>query len=116
MSHITRDQATRRIRTGLAFLRAQPHLTGVPRTDSMSGCDPRDSAATAGDSDAPASGASSETGFEEKRTDELSGPARDVVVVDDDVELREALVSRLKEEGYSVASAADGREALDLIA
>ncbi|HEX9269684.1 MAG TPA: response regulator [Candidatus Limnocylindria bacterium] len=42
------------------------------------------------------------------------GPRR-VLVVDDDEGIRELIVSALSEEGYDVASAADGSEALTLL-
>lgn len=38
---------------------------------------------------------------------------REVMIVEDDEDLREALVPVLQYEGYSVASAANGREAID---
>jgi len=38
-----------------------------------------------------------------------------VLVVDDDPDLRELLAEALREEGYTVASASNGREALDLL-
>ncbi len=42
-------------------------------------------------------------------------PARppDILLVDDDSDVREALVGALEDEGYSVAEAADGSSALD---
>jgi CheY-like chemotaxis protein len=40
---------------------------------------------------------------------------RDVLVVDDDPDIRSALVSALKEEGYQAMSASNGREALELL-
>lgn len=39
-------------------------------------------------------------------------PAR-ILIVEDDADLREALSDVLRDEGYAVTSAADGREALD---
>lgn len=39
-------------------------------------------------------------------------PAEPVLVVDDDADLRETMVMLLEDEGYQVASAANGREAL----
>ena len=39
--------------------------------------------------------------------------SRSILIVEDDSDLREALSDVLRDEGYSVASAADGREALD---
>lgn len=36
-----------------------------------------------------------------------------ILIVEDDLDLREALSEVLRDEGYSVAMAADGREALD---
>ena len=39
-----------------------------------------------------------------------------ILVVDDDADIREALCSILEDENYRVASAADGREALDVAA
>ena len=42
-------------------------------------------------------------------------PARKVLVVDDDVDLREALCDFLEEAGYPAASCANGREALDYL-
>ena len=42
------------------------------------------------------------------------GPeARSILIVEDDLDLREALSEVLRDEGYAVAMAADGREALD---
>jgi CheY-like chemotaxis protein len=38
---------------------------------------------------------------------------RSILIVEDDSDLREALSEVLRDEGYSVAMAADGREALD---
>jgi CheY-like chemotaxis protein len=38
---------------------------------------------------------------------------RSILIVEDDTDLREALSEVLRDEGYSVAMAADGREALD---
>ena len=38
---------------------------------------------------------------------------RSILIVEDDSDLREALSEVLRDEGYSVESAADGREALD---
>jgi CheY-like chemotaxis protein len=38
---------------------------------------------------------------------------RSILIVEDDMDLREALSEVLRDEGYSVAMAADGREALD---
>lgn len=43
-----------------------------------------------------------------------SGPeGRSILIVEDDLDLREALSEVLRDEGYTVAMAADGREALD---
>lgn len=42
------------------------------------------------------------------------GPAR-ILVVEDDRDIRESLIEVLEDEGYVVASAGDGREALDLL-
>ena len=39
--------------------------------------------------------------------------SRSILIVEDDQDLREALSEVLRDEGYSVAGAADGREALD---
>jgi CheY-like chemotaxis protein len=39
--------------------------------------------------------------------------ARSILIVEDDSDLREALSAVLRDEGYTVAMAADGREALD---
>jgi len=47
-----------------------------------------------------------------KRWPGLVGEAKRVLVVDDDRELREALVELLEGEGYHVSSAGDGRQAL----
>ena len=42
------------------------------------------------------------------------GPeGRSILIVEDDLDLREALSEVLRDEGYTVAMAADGREALD---
>ena len=38
---------------------------------------------------------------------------RSILIVEDDADLREALSEVLRDEGYAVAMAADGREALD---
>jgi CheY-like chemotaxis protein len=48
-------------------------------------------------------------------TKKPDSPARPdvVLVVDDDYDIREALSDVLVSEGYSVVTAADGREALD---
>ena len=40
---------------------------------------------------------------------------RSILIVEDDLDLREALSEVLRDEGYTVAMAADGREALDLL-
>ena len=40
---------------------------------------------------------------------------RSILIVEDDPDLREALSEVLRDEGYSVAMAADGREALDCL-
>ena len=43
-----------------------------------------------------------------------SGPeGRSILIVEDDADLRQALSEVLRDEGYAVAVAADGREALD---
>jgi CheY-like chemotaxis protein len=42
--------------------------------------------------------------------------AADILVVDDDEDIREALVDVLRDEGYSVAAASSGREGLDKLA
>ena len=39
--------------------------------------------------------------------------SRSILIVEDDSDLREALSAVLRDEGYTVAMAADGREALD---
>ncbi|HEY6147383.1 MAG TPA: response regulator [Thermoanaerobaculia bacterium] len=44
-----------------------------------------------------------------------AAPARRVLIVEDDEALRDALCEALRDEGFSVASAADGIEALDLL-
>ena len=41
--------------------------------------------------------------------------ARRVLVVDDDADIRELLVSVLSDDGYEAASARDGRDALDVL-
>jgi CheY-like chemotaxis protein len=43
-------------------------------------------------------------------------PPRHVLVVEDDFDIREAMTMVLEDEGYVVGSAANGREALDLLA
>lgn len=40
---------------------------------------------------------------------------RHVLIVEDDRDIREAIVEVLTEEGYSVSAAADGRQGLDLL-
>ncbi len=40
-------------------------------------------------------------------------PAPQVLIVEDDLDIRDALAQILEEEGYSVQTAANGREALD---
>ena len=46
----------------------------------------------------------------------MSGPAAaHILIVEDDADLREALSEVLRDEGYSVAAAAHGRDALDLL-
>jgi CheY-like chemotaxis protein len=40
-------------------------------------------------------------------------PARTILVVDDDAEIRESIADLLRDEGYQAATAAHGREALD---
>jgi CheY-like chemotaxis protein len=45
----------------------------------------------------------------------LSRPYHDVLVVEDDLAIREALVDLLEEEGFTVAEAADGSQALRLL-
>ncbi len=42
------------------------------------------------------------------------GPQCDVLIVEDDYDIREVLTEVLQDEGYQVAGAANGREALDL--
>lgn len=42
--------------------------------------------------------------------------ARRVLVVEDDPDIRDAIVEILQDEGYDVSAAADGRQALDLLA
>jgi CheY-like chemotaxis protein len=42
-------------------------------------------------------------------------PSCDVLVVDDDAEIRETLVEVLEERGYRAVSAGDGKEALDTL-
>ncbi len=42
-------------------------------------------------------------------------PARRILIVEDDRDLREALSQILRDEGYEVAGAAHGREALELL-
>jgi CheY-like chemotaxis protein len=41
--------------------------------------------------------------------------ARSVLVVEDDLDIRDAVVEILQDEGYDVSAAADGRQALDLL-
>lgn len=43
------------------------------------------------------------------------GAGKDVLIVDDDFALREALCAALEGEGFSVASAGNGREALEYL-
>jgi CheY-like chemotaxis protein len=45
----------------------------------------------------------------------MKGPKRAVLVVDDDLDIREALTDILEDGGFSVMSAANGREALTLL-
>jgi CheY-like chemotaxis protein len=42
-------------------------------------------------------------------------PAPEVLIVEDDIDIRDALSQILEEEGYSVSTAANGQEALDLL-
>jgi CheY-like chemotaxis protein len=42
-------------------------------------------------------------------------PPRTVLVVDDDPDIRESLRDALEDEGYDVVTAANGREALDVL-
>ncbi|WP_437680825.1 response regulator [Sorangium sp. So ce131] len=44
-----------------------------------------------------------------------SRPGRRILIVDDDAAIRRTLGELLEEEGYAVASAANGREALDCL-
>lgn len=44
-----------------------------------------------------------------------STPAMEVLVVDDDVDIREALSDTLEHRGYAVVTARNGREALDFL-
>lgn len=46
---------------------------------------------------------------------ETQKPPRTVVVIDDDLEIRETLSMMLKDEGYPVEAAYNGQEALDLL-
>ena len=46
----------------------------------------------------------------------ISGPRRLVLIVEDDVALRDTLAELLFDEGYRVHCAADGREALEDVA
>ena len=46
---------------------------------------------------------------------ERQGAQNSVLVVDDDADLRDSLADLLREEGYAVTLAANGREALDLL-
>jgi CheY-like chemotaxis protein len=41
--------------------------------------------------------------------------ARHVLIVEDDVDIRESVVEVLEDEGYVVSAAADGKQALDLL-
>ena len=45
-----------------------------------------------------------------------SGPKPDVLIVDDEPQVREVVATYLEREGFSVRSAADGQQALDEIA
>jgi CheY-like chemotaxis protein len=45
--------------------------------------------------------------------EEAPAPGKSILIVEDDADLREALSAVLRDEGYFVAMAADGREALD---
>ncbi len=42
----------------------------------------------------------------------MTTPAKHILVVEDDQDIRESVVEVLEDEGFSVAAAADGREAL----
>src|SRR5688500_12674666 len=42
-------------------------------------------------------------------------PAPQVLIVEDDIDIRDALSQILEEEGYTVATAANGQEALDVL-
>ena len=45
----------------------------------------------------------------------LSSPSPEILVIDDDLELRTALVDALREQGYLVATAGNGKEGLEVL-
>ena len=45
----------------------------------------------------------------------MATPSCDVLVVDDDAEIRETLVEVLEERGYHAVAAGDGKQALDTL-
>jgi CheY-like chemotaxis protein len=46
---------------------------------------------------------------------EPAAPGFDILVIDDDLDIRETLAEILQEEGYSVRCACDGQDAMDLL-
>ncbi len=51
---------------------------------------------------------------EKRNTSACGSPPRSVLVVDDDADIRDALSILLEDEGYTVATARDGRDALEI--
>ncbi len=49
------------------------------------------------------------------RTEELFGPSSGILVIEDSPDLREAMADVLLDEGYTVMTASDGRDALTIL-